>query len=306
LAGDEEIMLEKIKTVKKASVIGWINYTVMLRLCIAASLILVVLTGYTATGLAAGATTTVRVARYAEDGKQVLAEEMRDYRWLEENLPVCGDGITHYYHQGPVFEGNVWNPEETVNLKDKGAVCGTDIRELCELVGGMSPGDEVVVCSVDGYHVKFAYTNVYTPLSRQGPIVLCWYKCEDTGDEAAYDYGYPGNDAYSSAIQLVLMSETTNSAGQFVFGNDDMRICLPEDKYQHFYEGLPSTNGLSAKWVSEVRVYAKGAPDRIETDDLNHTGEVGNRAIPWLPFVLGSLGLLLVGWSLYFFTRRKG
>jgi hypothetical protein len=253
-----------------------------------------------------GATTSVRVAKYGDDDKTILAENNVDYVWLKQNLPVCGDGVTHYYHQGPVFEGDSWNPEELINLKDKGAVRGTDIKELCELVGGAVPGGEVVVCSVDGYQVKFAYANVYTPLPRQGPIALCWYKGKDTEEGKSYESGYPGNDAYSSAIQLVFMSQTTNSAGQFVFGNDDMRVCLPEEKYQHFYEGLPSTNGLSAKWVSEVRVYAKGAPDRIETGDLNHTGEVGSRTIPWLPIVLGSLGLLLVGWSLYFFTRRKG
>jgi hypothetical protein len=43
---------------------------------------------------------------------------------MEANLPVQGDGATHYYHQGPVFEGDKWDPEETANLKDKGAVMG--------------------------------------------------------------------------------------------------------------------------------------------------------------------------------------
>jgi hypothetical protein len=262
------------------------------------------LIGQAAIVLAAGATTSVRVASYAEDSRTVLAEKTVDYQWLEENLPVCGDGITHYYHQGPVFEGDIWDPEELINLKDKGAVRGTDIKDLCDMVGGMAPGDEMVVCSIDGYQVRFSYANIYEPLDRQGPIVLCWYKGEDVGTN--YDYGYPSNDAYSSALQLVFLARTQNSEGKFVFGNEDMRICLPEEKYQHFYEGLPSTNGLSAKWVSEVRVYAGGAPERIERDNPEPTEADNNRTMLWLPIVLGSLGLLLVAWAVYFVARRKG
>jgi hypothetical protein len=281
-----------------------IHNSLALKICIILLLGIALLTGQAAIVLAAGATTSVRVASYAEDSKTVLAEKMVDYRWLEANLPVCGDGITHYYHQGPVFEGDIWDPEEMTNLKDKGAVRGTDIKDLCNMVGGMAPGDEVVVCSIDGYQVRFSYANIYDPLDRQGPIVLCWYKGEDVGTN--YDYGYPSTEAYSSALQLVFMAKTQNSEGKFVFGNEDMRICLPEEKYQHFYEGLPSTNGLSAKWVNEVRVYVGGAPERIERDTFEPAEAAEKRVMPWLPIVLGSLGLLLVAWALFFVARRKG
>jgi hypothetical protein len=281
-----------------------IDKSLALKLGITLLLSLALLIAQAGAVLAAGATTSVWVASYAGDGKTVLAEKVVDYRWLEANLPVCGDGVTHYYHQGPVFEGDMWDPDETTNLKDKGAVRGTDIKELCDMVGGMAPGDEVVVCAADGYQVRFGYENVYQPLDRQGPIVLCWYKAEDAGTE--YDYGYPGNDAYGSALQLVFMARTQNSEGKFVFGNTDMKICLPEEKYQHFYEGLPSTSGLSAKWVSEIRVYAGGAPDKIETGDLEPAAATNQRAIPWLPIALGGLGLILVAGAVYFFARRKG
>ena len=107
-----------------------------------------------------GATTEVHLVKYAEDGSTVLEEKTVSYEWLENNLPVQGDGVTHYYHQGPVFEGDRWDPEETTNLKDKGAVKGTDIKDLCELVGGMSPGDEVMIHAPDGYHTEYGYTNV--------------------------------------------------------------------------------------------------------------------------------------------------
>jgi hypothetical protein len=233
-----------------------IDNSLALKLGIILLLGLALLVGQVGTVSAAGATTSVRVASYAEDGK------------------------------------------------DKGGVMGTDIKDLCDMVGDMQPGDEVVVCSIDGYQVRFSYENIYQPLDRQGPIVLCWYKAEDAGTN--YDFGYPGNDAYSSALQLVFMAKTQNPEGKFVFGNMDMKICLPEEKYQHFYEGLPSTNGLSAKWVSEVRVYTGGAPDRIESDDFEPAEADNNRTILWLPIVLGSLGLLLVAWVLFFVARRKG
>ena len=255
---------------------------------------------------AAGATTSLHIIKYDYDGVTVLNEKTVSYEWMEKNLPVQGDGVVHFYHQGPIFEGDMWDPLETQNLKDKGALMGTALEDLCELVGGMAPRDEVMVCAVDGYRVKFAYTNVYIPPARQGAIVLCWYRGEDIGEDIYNGSGYPGNDAYSSAIQLVFMAKTPNSEGKFVFGNDDMRICLPQEEYQHFYEGLPSTNGLSVKWASEVRVYTGGASGKIEEDDFRPAEYVENHAVPWFPVILGSLGLILVGLSFYFFARRRG
>ncbi|NLW75233.1 MAG: argininosuccinate synthase, partial [Methanomicrobiales archaeon] len=58
-------------------------------------------------------------------------EQVLDYKWMEQNLPVVGDGITHYYHQGPVFQGDPWNPNESLNLRDMGAIKGTSVRDIC-------------------------------------------------------------------------------------------------------------------------------------------------------------------------------
>ena len=274
--------------------------TVLTALCIAMLLYLV--TPMTSVALAAGATTTVHLVRYGDDGLTVLAEKTVDYKWMMENLTVYGDGVTHYYHQGPVFEGDVWDPGETVNLKDKGAVKGSNIRDLCDLVGGMAPGGELVIRAVDGYEIKLAYTNVYEPLDIQGPVVLCWYKGEDTGSSEDNGFGYPGNDAYSSALQVVFMAKTKNSEGKYVFGNSDMRTCLPEEKYQHFYEGLPSTNGLSGKWINELRIYPAGAPTSPSEKAVPSTES--NR-IPWLPIGLGTAGLLLVSAGIIVFVRKR-
>ena len=130
--------------------------------------------------LAAGATSSVHIVKYANDNVTVVAEKTVSYQWMEDNLPIRGDGTTHYYQQGPTFDpDNLWDPNETVNLKDKGAVMGTSIKDLCDLVGAMESGDEVMLCAVDGWQIKFKYANVYEPEDRQGAIALCWYNGED-------------------------------------------------------------------------------------------------------------------------------
>ena len=98
------------------------------------------------------ATTELHVVRYAADGVTILNETTVGYRWLEENLPAQGDGVTHYYHQGPVFEGDKWNPEEDTNVleKDMGAVKGTDLKDICDLVGGMKEDETVRIKASDG------------------------------------------------------------------------------------------------------------------------------------------------------------
>jgi len=200
-------------------------------------------------------TTEVHVIKYGADGS-VSKENTVTYQWMEANLPIYGDGVTHYYHQGPVFEGDKWDLNETANFKDKGAVKGTNVKDLCDLVGGMSPGDEVMIHSPDGYHVEFDYGNIYEPEERQGPLVLCWYCGEDTDVGERQGEGYPPD--YFVGMRLVFFSDTSiNPEGKYVFGNSDMNETLP-DKCIHFYELYPSTNGLSIKWVDELRIYGGG------------------------------------------------
>lgn len=256
---------------------------------------------------AAGATTSVRVIKYSDDGTKVVTGKTFTYQWMEQNLPVQGDGVTHYYHQGPIFEGDVWDPDETNNLKDKGAVKGTALKDLCEMVGGMNPGDEVAVYAIDGWHTEFAYLNIYEPSDAQGIITLCWYKGDNSQPGEDFGAGYPANDAFNSAILIVFMAGTTNSEGKHVFGNTDMKIAFPEEKYQHFYEGLPSTNGLSGKWITEVRIYRSGVTPVAEvallTNDNNVTENAGS--IPWLVIVLGAAGVLLICLAIYFQWKKR-
>jgi len=204
----------------------------------------------------AAPTTELCVVKIAADGETILEETTIDYRWMEANLPVLGDGVTHYYHQGPVFEGDKWDPNETTNFKDRGAVKGTDIRDLAELVGGAEPGDEIMIRAADGYHVEFAYQNVYEPDPHQGPMGICWYNGAETGAGERQGCGYVPD--YYTGMRLVFFADdSTNAEGLHVYGNRDMHETLPESA-QHFYDLYPSTGGLTVKWIDEVRVYTGG------------------------------------------------
>ena len=217
-------------------------------------------TALLAVSASAAPTTGLRVALYAPDGTTVLNETFVSIAWMEQNLPVQGDGMTHYYHQGPVFvddkEGQ-WDPEETANFKDMGAVKGTAVRDLCDLVGGVAPGDEVMVKATDGYHVEFFRGNIYEPAPRQGNITLCWYNGEESSVGERQGTGYP--PSYNVGMRLVFFADnSTNSAGKHVFGNQDMRAVMPAETIHLFDDLYPSTSGYTVKWVDEVRVYQDG------------------------------------------------
>jgi hypothetical protein len=219
----------------------------------------ILLCGLVSTAYAAP-TTAVHVVKYAADGTTVLNETTVNYTWMEANLPVQGDGKTHYYHQGPVFvedkEGQ-WDVNETTNFKDEGAVKGTDVKDLCNIVGGMNPGDEVMIKAPDGYHVEFGYDNVYNPLLRQGKITVCWYNGEETAVGERQGTGYP--PGYFAGMRLVFFADTgTNKEGKHIFGNNDMRAVMPPATIHLFEDLYPSTSGYTVKWIDEVRIYTGG------------------------------------------------
>jgi hypothetical protein len=291
-----------LKNIRHKKLIPWNSRRVCLVCVISLLLLFITVLSTSLVVTAAGATTTLHIVKYNPDGKTVLAEKTVDYQWMMKNLPVQGDGKTHYYHQGPVFEGDVWDPAETTNLKDKGAVKGTDVRNLCELAGGMDEGGEVIIKAVDGWSTTLAFDNIYQPPDIQGPVVLTWYKGPDVVNTESREYGYPADNEYNSALQIVVMAKAANAQGQYVFGNQDMRISMPEEKYQHFYSGMPSTNGLSGKWISEIRIYSQPAPPQ-PTDTL--IPYVTPSQIAWWPISLGAAGIILLGSGLFILRRKN-
>ncbi len=209
---------------------------------------------------ASAATTQVHIVKYAADNRTVINETTVTYQWMEANLPVMGDGKTHYYHQGPVFTDDAdpareeelrWNTAEDKNVqeKDMGAVKGTDLKDLCELVGGMAPGDVVKINAEDGFTKTFAYENVYLPATRQGPMVITWYHNAE---------GYvPG---YRTGMRLIFFADNaTNPWGIHVFGNYDWQQSAAPEYWYYYRQGdekYPTTTGLSVQDVSDVLIYS--------------------------------------------------
>jgi len=215
-----------------------------------------------ATEPASAATTELTINRIASDGKTIMEQMKVDYHFLEENLEVMGDGITHYYHQGPVFKDDSdpetqellrWNQEEDTNwdTKDMGAVMGTNVIDLCDLLGGMAPGQELEIKASDGFKKTFAYKNVYEyDPDCEGPMVVCWYK----------DGKYP-DTGYTDGMRLVWFAGATEKAdgpegpGSYhVFGNWDWHEAA-NSKYWYYYQGThPTTTGLSVQNVAELNI----------------------------------------------------
>jgi hypothetical protein len=203
---------------------------------------------------ALAATTEIHIVKYANDRSTVLSEKTLTYQQMRDTLPVLGDGTTHYYHQGPVFATNPddrWNPKEDTNVqeKDMGAVKGTNLKDLCDLVGGMTASDTLVIKASDGMSKEFAYKNVYSYSSREGPIGLTWYM----------DGKYPDSD-YSDGMRLVWFADDgVNPWGIHAFGNHDWHESA-DSKYWYYYmsgpEKYPTTTGLSVKSVSEIQIYS--------------------------------------------------
>ncbi len=201
------------------------------------------------------AQTSLTITKYAADGTTVLDTQTVTYQEMEANLTVQGDGTTHYYGEGTTFDpANLWDPTEICpgdSLRDKGALKGTDLKDLCDLVGGAVHGDTVQVKAADGYNDVFDAENIYTPVSKQGPIVICWWK----------DGLYTGPN-WPDGMRLVFFADnTTNPWGLHVFGHQDMKDCLPEANWHWYYDGAiqyPSSDGISLKWVSQVNIYSGG------------------------------------------------
>ncbi len=219
------------------------------------------------------ATTQVHIAKYAADTTTVINETTVTYQWMETNLPVMGDGTTLYYHQGPVFIDDAdpvreehlrWNTAEDTNVKDKdmGAVKGTALKDLCDLAGGMVPGDMVKIKAEDGFTKTFAYENVYAPSSRQGPMVIAWYHDEE---------GYVPQ--YRTGMRLIFFADnSTNPWGIHVFGNNDWRQSAAPEYWYYYRQGdekYPTTTGLSIQYISDILIYSRstvvGEPVRTPT-----------------------------------------
>jgi hypothetical protein len=211
--------------------------------------------------------TSVTILKMAVDGVTVNRELTLTYQQMESTLngklPVQGDGETHYYHQGPVFKDDPdpdteamlrWNPEEDDSLTDFGAVKGTLVPDLCDLVGGMKDGETLKFIGTDGWTSKtFVYKNVYNYSPREGPMVLTWNK----------DGKYPDN-GYAVGMRVVWFADTSvNPWGYHVFGHWDFHETIDPQSWYYYTEGkeeYPSARGLSCKYTSQIIINSSDPP----------------------------------------------
>jgi hypothetical protein len=262
----------------------------------------------------AAGTTSIHVIKYASDRTTILSQTTISWTTMQSTLPVQGNGVTHYYMEGPNFTGDMWDPNETGNLKDRGAVMGTDLKDLCNLVGGMSSGDTVQVKASDGWQLDGAlpYSNVYNPVNAQGPVVLCWYTKGTGVDGGDYPNGAYVPD-FGEGIRLAFMPRVANSAGLYVFGNYDMQQYLPSSCWHYYYQGnppvgYPSVNGLSGKYITEVDIYSTTPPPTRPVWDLNgdHACNIGDVVViglqwgktgsaGWIPQDVNKDGVINIG-----------
>jgi len=230
---------------------------------------------------AGAATTDLTIEKYPSDGG-CLNSTTVDHYWLENNLPVVGNGYTHYYLQGPIFEGDIWDPTESVNVesKDMGALKGTSVKDLCELVGGAGENAEITFIAADGLQKTFPQKYIYSPDPVMGTVFIAWYSKE---------YGYVPD--YYTGMRLMFTGDTSlNPWGYHVFGIADEKASMDEEDW-YFYSGkYPTTTGLSVQNVEIIRI----------TETSSAEPEPTGTQSPSFGFVIGILGIL----GAFLFVRK--
>jgi hypothetical protein len=232
----------------------------------------------------ASGTTYITIKKLASDGT-VLSETTIDWQTMKNTKHIEGDGSTHYFLQG--FTGdsdNLWDKEEMISTKDMGALMGTDVKELCHLVGDMSASDTVEIKNANGSKKVFDYVNVYFPSARQGKLVICWY-CNNPSTEVGHGGGYV--PAWSDGMKLVFFAEDLNSQSLHEFGIWDMHETFPENRWvYHSYNGIlyPTTLDLSVNHVSQITIYSSqprstppGAPLNLRVTGVS----IGSVGLAW-------------------------
>ncbi|QSZ66555.1 PEGA domain-containing protein [Methanofollis aquaemaris] len=216
--------------------------------------------------VSAAPTTELTITKLASDDKTILDQKSITWEWMRDNLDVQGDGETMYYNQGPIFEGawekehpgqdyDYWNPTEDVNLeyKDHGEFMGTDVKDLCDLVGGAAEGEMVEIKACDGMYKTWPAEYIYAPNPRQGKMVIAWYHGKDTGYI---------DEGFTEGMRLYFLAETTNDAGKHVWGNWDMHESWDEEYWYFFNNQYPSASGNSVYHVDRIIIHSEIDPDQ--------------------------------------------
>jgi len=208
-------------------------------------------------------TTEVTTIKYAANNYS-YAESSATRTWTQMQSSFTNvDSKGPVYMQGPTFNTSDPYGDAGENMILYYEHNGTYVRNLTDLVGGMSSGDEIAVKASDGMTRYFNYTNVYTPMDRQGQMVLAWW---DNQSGAV--------PTYSEGIRLFIYTPPAS------YGvSDSLNLTLRDmfysmaPWYRYNYSGIwPSAKGLSVKYVNQLKIYP---PHR---HDFNTTGDTTGAA----------------------------
>jgi len=203
-------------------------------------------------------TTEVTTIKYAANNYS-YAESSATRTWTQMQSSFTNvDSKGPVYMQGPTFNTSDPYGDAGENMILYYEHNGTYVRNLTDLVGGMSAGDEIAVKASDGMTRYFNYTNVYTPIDRQGQMVLAWWD-NQSGAVPTYSEGIrffiytpPASYGVSDSLNLTLRDMFYSMAPW----------------YRYNYSGTwPSAKGLSVKYVNQLKIYP---PHRY---DFNTTGD---------------------------------
>ncbi len=232
--------------------------------------LLLVLCGILAAPVSA-ASENVTVIKYAANNYSFAERsELREWSQMQSSfLNVDSNGPL--YMQGPTF--NSADPYGTAgqNMILYYGHNGTYVRNLTDLVGGMSAGDEIFVKASDGMTRYFNYTNIYEPASGQGNLVLAWWD--------SVSGPVPG---YSEGIRSFFYNPRPDPYGVA----DSLNFTLVEMRdslapwYRYNYSSIwPSAKGLSVKYVNQLKIYPPHRHDFNTTGDTTgwaYKGEVSS------------------------------
>lgn len=131
-----------------------------------------------------------------------------------------------------VLEGELSFENQFGNFKGKGVYRAVPIRDLVEKVGGMEPGDNLMVYALDGYSQIFAYENVYPEscgwTERQGEMAL------------AVEYNNTSVSEWPDGYRITFFPEDG------VYDNEDCSLTSAPGQGWHLYQSA------GGRWVRNV------------------------------------------------------
>ncbi|QSZ68173.1 hypothetical protein RJ40_12050 [Methanofollis aquaemaris] len=247
----------------------------LLCLCIAIALLVVP---------AAAATTSVTVTRYCDnnytavDNSTTLTfQQLRNISEFQSNGDIRMQGLVtpdDWANSGlnPSDFQDGWDATESMNFKNYGAHNGTLVEDIVQHIGGMTDGSELEVAD-STYPLAtrhFSKTNVYTPPTGQGEMVLTWWDSVDglvpNWGKGMRLYFYTSSDRDFSNMDM----NTSFSSWYYQFA---------DDKYSDF--SGPSAKGLSVQTVDTINIYP---PHRYDfatgSDTVEYAYEGGVTGLP--------------------------